>query len=747
MTTREQERKYTTWLEQAEKAKRQKADSRRNAKASRLASIQSLPERLAAQAAMIEAHGGRLPPRWRYEPARKKVKGELVEYYKRIVNRPAYIPTMPYDPEIDGRRRETLQERAAERRDRIDVGFRLSHDVVLSGHLVSKGLEYEGYKSESLGTRSALRWPALVHRSSKMRVCWHRGNHSDLEIQVAAARANGVPEWMLAEHGIEMTDGDVRDIVADADDQDLNMRVLEPAHHKVLGLDAPTVEGNKTLFGFLRIDTDLTWRSVEHLMRKLRKKVEDRKIRSLPNFIVGIKTDDGRLIRPHLIWLLPIDMGVLNVDNKHLRLFKAVYYGLCHALADLGADPQAPATSQLTKNPLSPLYHTECLGDEWPTLTEHASCLEMGHNRVKLIRESVATVTGETFRHSNEYLNGCMDAARGLMARWLEESDPVYVEAFDTNDHGLLIHRLQEALSTLVTCEGMRSSSMEYARYKVATWIVETWNPSKVSRSGLQTRGRLGHIVEEIRGTRARQAVAGQYSAKVRADKTLGRLLEAWDRLSVNGVPSKSALARESGLTRQTVHNRYDDLQAAITERGVKDAVTLYGRVIPASPEKISITTHCNPIEEKIRITPDSEAHGERDVVLDDINLTGDGDDDLEALTAHEIWIAKQEGRMLHHDIRNAVSASVGPASRQWRHDADAPAADVSSETACANSRPISVPENAMLGSPICSFSWTRIPASKSHLGDFAELHPQTTATEARTPRFSVLGDLDTIPF
>ena len=441
LTTREQERKYTAWLEQAEQAKRQKADRRRNAQAARLASILSLPERLAAQTAMIEAHGGRLPPRWRYELATKKVKGELVGYYKRIANRPAYISTMPHDPEIDGRWREVFMERAADRRDRIDVGFRLSEDVVLSGHLVPKGLEYEGFKSETLGTRSALRWPALVHRSRKMRVCWHRGTHSDLEIQVAAARADGVPEWMLAEHGIEMTEEEVLDIVADADDQDLNMRVLEPAHHKVLGLDAPTVEGNKKLLGFLRLDTDLTWRSVEHLMSKLRKKVEDRKIRSLPNFIVGIKTANGRLIRPHLIWLLPIDMGVLNVDNKHLRLFKSVYYGLCHALADLGADPQAPATSQLVKNPLSPLYHTECPSDEWPTLAEHASCLELGHNRMKLIRKSVATVTGETFKHSNEFFNGCLDAARKLMTGWLEESDPVYAEAFETGDFGLLIDR------------------------------------------------------------------------------------------------------------------------------------------------------------------------------------------------------------------------------------------------------------------------------------------------------------------
>ncbi|MGO8212089.1 hypothetical protein ACC782_34725 [Rhizobium ruizarguesonis] len=751
LTSREQERKYTTWLEEAEKAKRQKAARRRSAQASRLASLQSLPERLAAQTAMIEVHGGRLPPRWRYEPATKKVKGELVGYYKRIANRPAYIPTMPHDPKIDGRGREVFMEYAADRRDRIDVGFRLRQDVVLSGHLVPQGLECEGFKSEALGTRSALRWPALVHRSRNMRVCWHRGSYSDLEIQVAAARSDDVPEWMLTEHGIEMSEEKVQEIVGDADVQDLNMRVLEPARHKVIGLDAPTVEGNKKLLGFLRLDTDLTWRSVKHLMKKLRNKVEKRKIRSLPNFIVGIKTAEGRLIRPHLIWLLPIDRGVLNVDNKHLRLFKSVYYGLCHALADLGADPQAPATSQLVKNPLSPLYHTECPTDEWPTLAEHASCLKRGLNRVKLIRQSVATVTGETFKCSNEYINGCLDAARGVMVRWLEESDPVYVDAFATGDYGLLIDRLQEALSTLVTCDGMRPSSMEYTRHKVATWSVETWNPNKVSRAGLQTRGRLGHIVEEIRGTKARQAVAGQYSAQVRADKTLGRLIEAWDRLVVDGVPSKSALAKEAGLSRQTVHNRYDDLQAALAERSVKDAVMLYRTDTYASTEIATAPTHPDDEDEDIRLAEDGEAYAEPDVEQDaawhDMNVSGYDDDDLAALEAHDAWIAEEEGRVPRPDIRNAVSASVGPASRHWRRDADAPAADVPSETPCANSRALSVPETTMLVAPICSSPWTRIAASKGHAGDFAEFLAETSLMEARTARFSALDDLHIIPF
>ncbi|MBN9054319.1 MAG: hypothetical protein J0H80_11230 [Rhizobiales bacterium] len=398
---------------------------------------------------------------------------------------------------------------------------------------------------------------------------------------------------------------------------------------------------------------------------------------------------------------------------------------------------------------MSPLYHTECPSDEWPTLAEHASCLEIGHNRATLIRKAIATVTGETFRRSNEFFNGCLDAARKLMAGWLEESDPVYAEAFETGDYGLLIDRLQEALSSLVTCDGMRPSSMEYARHKVATWSVETWNPNKVSTAGLSTRGRLAHLVEEIRGVKARQAVAAQYSAKARADKTLRSLVEVWDRLAVDGVPSKSALAKEAGLSRQTLHNRYHDLQTTLAERGVKDAVMLYRTDTYASSETAFVSTRPDDEDEDEdhHTVADREATVGQDAERDDGNVSGHGDDDSEVLGAHEAWIAEQEGRVPRPEIRNAVSASVGPASRLWRRDADAPAADVPSETACANSRVLSVPETAMLAAPICSFSRTQIPASKGKSGDFAETRAETGLIGSRTARLSILDDLDIIPF
>lgn len=704
LMTQQQERAFIAWQEKATAAKLQKAERRQKSKARRLAAMQSLPERLSAQTAMIAANDGRLPPRWRYEIAKKKVKGEIVEYRRRLANRPAYIPMLPFDPAIDGCGPHAFHELAIERRERIDRGFKLRQDVVLSGHLVPKGLRFEGFKSETLGTKSALRWPALVHRPRDMRVCWHRGHHSPFEVQVAAARAEGVPEWMLPDYAVDLSKQEIEVTAGEGDSHDANTRVLEPAHFKALGLDAPTVEGNKKLLGFIRLDTDLEWRSSGCLLQALNDKMQAGKIKSLPNFIVGIRTNDGRLIRPHLIWLLPINMGVLNVDNKFLRKFKAVYYGLCRALADLGADPQAPATSQLVKNPLSPLYHTECPTDEWSSLDAHATCLDMGLDRTKLVREAVATVTGETFRHSNEYFNGCLDAARGVMAAWHRDRDPFYVEAFANQDDALLIDRLQEALSALVVAERMKRRSMEYVRMKVASWVVQTWNPSKLSGRALPTRGRLAHIVADVRGVAERQAVAGRHSAAARADKTLLRLKEAWDCLAVHGEPSKSALAKQSGLSRQTVHNRFSDLQSALSPKGVKDALMLYRMATAAHSEKPHATLKqaCREIGKTEGVVP--QPYMSADVSIDI-------DNDEESLVVHEAWIAVQEGQMPRPDIMDALSASVGPAWPVIGRYADTHVADADPKTTCVNERSVLGNDRYAGPSDLLSLATRTVPA------------------------------------
>ncbi|MXN51449.1 hypothetical protein GR158_10000 [Shinella sp. AETb1-6] len=74
---------------------------------------------------------------------------------------------------------------------------------------------------------------------------------------------------------------------------------------KLLTLDYPYIELNKTFLGALRIDCDGVFVSPEHLLYALEELVEAGAIPCLPHIIVGDRLADGSYHRPHLIFLLP----------------------------------------------------------------------------------------------------------------------------------------------------------------------------------------------------------------------------------------------------------------------------------------------------------------------------------------------------------------------------------------------------------------------------------------------------------
>lgn len=297
-------------------------------------------------------------------------------------------------------------------------------------------------------------------------------------------------------------------------------------------------------------------------------------------------------------------------------------------------------------------------------------------DRAKLIRENIATVTGETFRHSNEFFNGCLDAARSLMVQWDKDNDPMYLEALASVDRSLLINRLKKELSSLVASHGMKPKSIKYVRRKVASWVVNTWNPAKISRKSMRSPGRLQHLVSDIRGVKERQAFAGRYTAAVRADKTIERLIEAWNLCTANGQgnPSKTALAKASGLSRQTVHNRFEELQAAVAEASVKDAFCYIGRVTTHIPKR-NIRTIGQPSENN----EPSESKPVRPSVIDSLVIANDNETDDEALAAHEAWIAFQENRTCRDAIQDTVVSiaekTSEPSMRLWQRYGETPTA------------------------------------------------------------------------
>lgn len=262
------------------------------------------------------------------------------------------------------------------------------------------------------------------------------------------------------------------------------------------------------------------------------------------------------------------------------------------------------------------------------------------------------------------------------MIKWDEDHDPIYVEALASGDRSLLIDRVQKALSVLVVSHGMKPRSIEYARRKVASWVVSTWNPNKISGNSLASRGRLKHLVSEIHDATERQAFAGRYTAAVRADQSIERLVEAWNRCIADGqgIPSKSALAQASGLSRQTVHNRFADLQEALAQRGVKNALMLYRQGDYAHPEKPS-----QIIRQLSANNKPSESNSTRNSTIDSLVIANDNQNDEEALAEHEAWIAFQENRACRDEVMETVvslvSKSSQPALRHWQRYGETPTA------------------------------------------------------------------------
>lgn len=429
---------------------------------------------------------------------------------------------------------ELKQQQRAQYSDN-PVGFRLKYGyhrddhAELSGHWV-RPVSEEGLRSNTLGSKAAEMWPALVNKASTLRTNWGKSC----------------------------------------------LRILGS---KLLALDQPYVEGNRTMLGFIRIDTDRVWPSPYAAQLAFEEAARDGKIACAPHFLVGLQLRDGSFIRPHAIWLLPYGSAVLNKSDSDgfrrqpLDLFRKVYLGLCEALLDLGADPAAPATTQQVKNPLSPEWHTVCPQDHrFPSLSEHAEYVNTRTSREKLTRAAAEIQSGLGLTASNEAFNAMQDLAFKTMRQWHFDSDNLYWESMRSGNRKGLVDRLHVVLEGIaVYSSGSRRQrrvdvSTALLRAKVADFTVYNWDHRRMQRPGVKN-GRLKHVVAGMTMTEARQE-AGRYAASARADKTLETMVEAYDAMSVEmSDVSKKGLARLSGLGLTTVKRRWADMEAVISSR------------------------------------------------------------------------------------------------------------------------------------------------------------------------------------
>lgn len=407
-------------------------------------------------------------------------------------------------------------------KERLELGYRRRGYKELSGHQVGPVRE-KGLRSETLKSKAGELFVAAVPRAQSLRSNWGKGT-------------------------------------------------LERLHQKLFSLDEPYVEGNRKFLGFLRIDTDRVWNSVEECCSFYRLLAHDSKIACEPHFLVGLKLHDGRFIRPHAIWMLPRGSAVWNEAGKQgwkrgpVDLFHSVYFGLCHALLEAGADAGAPATSQQVKCPLSPEWHTVCPQDvRFPDLSEHAEYLELKHNREMLLRRAACVQSGMGIAASNEIFNVCQKMAYDILNGWHFSADAQFKADYQGKRFGSIIDRLHAELENALTTGAARSKRHDAENTsliiaKVAEYAVSRWTPDILQQSK-KNRGVLMHVVEGQKSLKERQVTAAQYSAQKNAERTLNSIKNAIKSLSEKGIPvTKTNIARESGISRPTINKYWPEL-------------------------------------------------------------------------------------------------------------------------------------------------------------------------------------------
>lgn len=410
---------------------------------------------------------------------------------------------------------------------------------------------------------------------------------------------------------------------------------------KLLTLDYPYIELNKSFLGALRIDCDGVFVSPEHLLLALEVLVQAGEVPYLPHIIVGDRLADGSYHRPHLIFLLPPGSAVWKSSDKRCRgnivsLFVGVYHGLAKALLGLGADPAAPVATMRIKNPLSPFWHTLTPNRHtMPTLSDYAEVVDTRVSREALVRHAASIQAGMNLTPSNLAFNTLRERVKSLLIEWHFAADPRM-----TGSRAALADHLYAALDDHARTMELDDTRLSYVVAKVADHLAFDFDAAKLQ--GRKNRKRLLHVVEGMRSVKDRQKAGAAYSNGVRRERSLEKLVAAYAAmLERSETLSPEKLASRAGVSRSTAYRHFAACQqicaAGCIDKKVGDAPRV------DSPEHEQGETANGE-------TPYGNANPEW-TIGEAYNGLVCGqpeteDDDLRMIEEHETWIAAQEGRI-----------------------------------------------------------------------------------------------------
>ncbi len=337
---------------------------------------------------------------------------------------------------------------------------------------------------------------------------------------------------------------------------------------KLLGLDEVYVEGQKSVRGFIRVDCDGIFSSWDALRFALIEAFES--IELLPHLVVGDELSDGRIVRPHFIWLLP-EKSRIRFDSKAFpapqRLYHAVARALTAATRPVGSDLGGLSNPMRVKNPLCPHWTTAIMNSRDP--------MSLGHMFVRLepwIGEDDTTMAerqtavraaavGLDTCQSNAFFKEASAACWSLARQWITDGDERGALAGDDLAEAFVAALGHDARHAMASVPPRKAMAMLGS---VCRWAAKHFDPSVRRRTANPgaLRGTLGGL-----SLHDRQAAGGRHAAGTRRDASLNAIREAVAALRAEGAEiTKAAVADRAGIAYRTVLRHFEAAMSVVSE-------------------------------------------------------------------------------------------------------------------------------------------------------------------------------------
>lgn len=365
-----------------------------------------------------------------------------------------------------------------------------------------------------------------------------------------------------------------------------------PYKSKLLTLDCPYIETNKTMVGHIRIDIDGIFASPEHFEAEVQKLVDSGKLPHAPHSATGDLLADGRFAKPHVLFMLPSNSEVwINREDERCRqhpisLLDSVTRGLTKAMLPLGADPDAPRLTQRMKNPLSPIWHVIIMNDtQFLTLREYVRKLDVSKSWEHLARQAAVVQSNLGVKASNKLFNEAKELAKKIARGWHFSCDPRIKSGKDK-----LAQHLFDELEKQTPKTASGAKEREYVFEKVSGYISSNFDPRKLENPN-KNRGAAMHKVDGIKTVSGRQRIGAQHALEERKRKAaelVEAFLIAYDEAKKNGKVSIEAVAKSVKIPRASAYR-------ALKERQHTCLPWCIDKKVPLG----------TPVEEEINITDD----------------------------------------------------------------------------------------------------------------------------------------------